>query len=101
MQIIFFTILFSFFSLGKSISSDFMDKGFYVIDLKNKIEWLKCTNGKQWSDEKQDCLGEPVKLDFEEITLALDILNQEIEGPWRLPSRKELESLVCKKCEGA
>ena len=57
MQIIFFTILFSFFSLGNSISSDFMDKGFYVIDLKNKIEWLKCTTGQQWSDEKQDCLG--------------------------------------------
>ena len=56
----------------------------------------KCTTGQQWSDEKQDCLGEPVKLDFEEITLALDILNQEIEGPWRLPNRKELESLVVK-----
>ena len=44
---------------------------------------------------------EPVKLDFEEITLALDILNQEIEGAWRLPNRKELESLVCKNCDGA
>ena len=71
MQIIFFTILFIFFSFGSSISSNFMDKGFYVIDLKNRIEWLKCTTGQQWSDEKQDCLGEPVKLDFEEITLAL------------------------------
>ena len=101
MQIIFFTILFSFLSFGNSISSDFMDKGFYVIDLKNKIEWLKCTTGQQWSDEKQDCLGEPVKLDFEEIKLALDILNQEIEEAWRLPNRKELESLVCKNCDGA
>jgi len=62
---------------------------------------LKCTTGQQWSDEKQDCLGEPVKLDFEEISLALDILNQEIEGPWRLPNRKELESLICKNCDGA
>ena len=73
MQIIFFTILFSFLSFGSSISSDFIDKGFYVIDLKNRIEWLKCTTGQQWSDEKQDCLGNPVKLDFEEIKLALNI----------------------------
>ena len=80
MQIIFFTIILSFLSFGNSISSDFMDKGFYVIDLKNKIEWLKCTTGQQWSDEKQDCLGEPVKLDFEEIQVAIDILNEEIEG---------------------
>ena len=101
MQIIFFTILFSFLSFGSSISSDFIDKGFYVIDLKNRIEWLKCTTGQQWSDEKQDCLGDPVKLDFEEIKLALDILNQEIEGTWRLPNRKELESLICKDCDGA
>ena len=100
MQIIFFTILFSFFSLGNSISSDFMDKGFYVIDLKNKIEWLKCTAGQQWSDNEANCLGEPVKLDFQEIEEAIGILSKEIEGEWRLPNRSELESLICKKCEG-
>ena len=28
-------------------------------------------------------------------------LNSQIEGKWRLPSRKELESIVCKNCDGA
>ena len=27
------------------------------------------------------------------------ILNEQIEGNWRLPTRKELESLVCEECE--
>ena len=42
-----------------------------------------------------------VKLDFKEIEEALIIINEELDGEWRLPDRKELESLVCKKCEGA
>ena len=71
-----------------------------MIDLKNKIEWLKCSAGQQWSDSKQRCLGEPVKLDQNEIKEANKQLNEQIEGEWRLPSRKELESLVCDDCEG-
>ena len=92
-----------FFCLKSSLlfSSDYIDKGFYVIDLKNKIEWLKCSAGQQWSDLKQRCLGEPVKLDQNEIKEANRQLNEQIEGEWRLPSRKELESLVCDSCEGA
>ena len=82
------------------LSSEYIDKGFYVIDLKNKIEWLKCSAGQQWSDLKQRCLGEPVKLDQNEIKEANRQLNEQIEGEWRLPTRKELESLVCDKCDG-
>ena len=97
-------LFFAFFFINlfwntNSFSSNFIDKGFYVIDLKNKIEWLKCTTGQQWSYEKQNCIGEPVKLDFNEIDEAIKILNAEIDGEWRLPNRKELESLICKKCE--
>ena len=32
-----------------------------LIDLKNKIEWLKCTTGQQWSDKKNSCIGNAVK----------------------------------------
>ncbi len=89
----------NFFWNTNSFSSNLIDKGFYVIDLKNKIEWLKCTAGQQWSDERQNCIGEPIKLDFKEIDEAIKILNDEIEGEWRLPNRKELESLICKSCK--
>ncbi len=81
-------------------ASNYIDKGYYVIDLKNKIEWLKCSTGQQWSDDKKSCLGNPVKLDYKAIEEANIQLNEQIDGNWRLPDRKELESLICKNCEG-
>lgn len=80
-------------------SKNFMDKGYYVIDLKQKIEWLKCSTGQQWNDI--ECVGEPIKLDLKEAEEALKILNEQIEGNWRLPTKKELKNLICSKCEGA
>ena len=74
-----------------AFASNYIDKGYYVIDLKNKIEWLKCTTGQQWSDEKQACLGTAVKLDLQSVEEANNLLNEQIEGEWRLPSRKELD----------
>ena len=44
--------------------------------------------------------GELIKLDQVEIKEANRQLNEQIEGEWRLPSRKELESLVSDDCEG-
>ena len=82
-------------------SQNFIDKGYYVIDLKNKVEWLKCSAGQQWSDSKNQCLGQPVKLDQNEIIEANNIINEQLDGSWRLPKRKELESLICKSCKGA
>ncbi len=83
-----------------SLASSYIDKGYYVIDLKNKIEWLKCTTGQQWSDKKNTCVGNAIKLDYKSIENANSQLNDQVDGEWRLPSRKELESLVCKNCDG-
>ena len=96
-----FVVFLSFFSLNEVFASNFVDKGFYVIDLKSKVEWLKCSVGQQWSDTKQNCLGFAIKLDHEGIKEANKILNEQIEGEWRLPKRKELESLICKECKEA
>jgi len=30
----------------------------------------------------------------------ISVLNEQIDGDWRLPNRKELESLVCRECDG-
>ncbi len=88
------------FMFSDLYASNYIDKGYYVIDLRNKIDWLKCTAGQQWSDEKKSCLGNPIKLDVDSIKEANSMLDQQIEGNWRLPTRKELESIVCKNCEG-
>ena len=50
-------ICISLLFFDSAFASNYIDKGYYVIDLKNKLEWLKCTTGQQWSDEKQTCLG--------------------------------------------
>ena len=80
-------------------SADFIDKGYYIVDLSNKVEWLKCTVGQYWSDKDEKCLGVAKKLNMEEIDEAIIQINDQLEGSWRLPTRKELESLICINCE--
>jgi len=101
MKFLVFTVIFISFYIKSVVSADFIDKGYYVIDLRNKVEWLKCTAGQQWSDKHEKCLGDPIKLDQNEIEEANKIINEQLEGKWRLPNRKELESLVCKQCNEA
>ena len=95
MKFLFFIVIFISFYIKSAISADFIDKGYYVIDLRNKVEWLKCSAGQQWSDKQEKCIGQPVKLDLNEIKEANRIINEQLEGKWRLPKRKEFESLVC------
>ena len=95
-----FLIFFYFLTINSTFSANYIDKGYYVIDLRNKVEWLKCSAGQQWDDKKLQCVGNPVKLDLKEAKEAKEILKEQIEGEWRLPKRKELESLVCKECKG-
>ena len=40
-----------------------------------------------------------MKLDLDEVKTANQMINDQLGGKWRLPNRKELESLVCKKCK--
>ena len=90
MKITFLFYIFIFLLISKSFASNLIDKGYYVIDLKNKIEWLKCSAGQQWSDDKKQCLGEPIKLDLKEAKEANEILNQQLEGNWETPDKKRI-----------
>ncbi len=92
------SVLFTLTSCSTVLSKEFIDKGYFVIDLKQKVDWLKCSAGQQWNEE--ECGGTPIKLSLMEAEEALKILNEQIDGEWRLPNRKELERLVCKRCEG-
>ena len=94
-KIIFFLNLFIFFPFFAN-SSDYISRGYYVIDLKNKIEWLKCPVGMVW--ENSECKGKALKLELVQVNEAITIANKQLGGLWRLPSRLELESLICKKC---
>ena len=67
-----------------------------VIDLRSGVEWLRCSLGQQFDDG--DCTGEVLRLTQYEVAEAIRIANRELGGIWRLPTRKELEFLVCKSC---
>ena len=72
------------------------EKDHLVLDLKNNIYWLRCSVGQIWNNDS--CSGKAVKLNMKQVKQAKKIAKKELGGDWRLPTRKELESIVCKKC---
>lgn len=77
-------------------NAQFIAKGHIVIDLKSGVEWLRCSVGQRWNGT--ECIGEIVRLNQEMSVQAIEIANEQLGGNWRLPTRKELENLVCHKC---
>ncbi len=78
-------------------ASEYIPRGYYIIDLKNRIEWLTCVVGSTW--ENDTCSGKPVKLKLDQVDEAIKIANEQLGGKWRLPNRVELENLVCHDCK--
>ena len=79
-----------------SSESRFVLKEHIVIDLEHKIEWLRCSVGQRWDGNK--CSGEIVNLSLDLVPEAINIANEQLGGNWRLPSKAELTSIVCKSC---
>ena len=76
--------------------SRFVVKDHIVIDLEHKIEWLRCSVGQRWDGNK--CSGKIVNLSLDLVPEAINIANEQLGGNWRLPSKAELTSIVCKSC---
>jgi len=68
-----------------------------VIDLRSGVEWLRCSVGQRYADGA--CTGEVLRLTQEEAAEAIRIANTELGGIWRLPTRDELEFLICETCD--
>ncbi len=77
-------------------SNRFLSKGHLVVDLQNGVEWLRCTVGQSYINGS--CDGEVIQFRFDEISEVTKIANKEMGGGWRLPTKKELSSLICKTC---
>lgn len=92
----FFILFLIFINFNNVWANNFLTRGYFVIDLGQKVEWLTCPVGMVWQNET--CKGTPVKLKFNQIKTAIDQANQQLGGNWRLPNRKELENLICKSC---
>ena len=74
----------------------FVTKEHIVVDLERQIEWLRCSVGQRWNGS--ECSGNIVNLSLDMVPKALEIANEQLGGGWRLPSKAELKSIVCKEC---
>ena len=90
-------IFFLFLTPKVSFASEYIPRGYFIIDLKNKIEWMTCPVGMVWKGNT--CIGEAKKFELKIIPEIIKLANKQLEGSWRLPTRNELESLICLKCK--
>ena len=84
--------------LAPAAEAQYYIRGHLVQDLKLGVEWMRCTVGQRWNETENTCQGEGVRLNHEEIATAIEQANEQLGEGWRLPSRDELESLVCDTC---
>lgn len=84
---------------ASSSNAQFLEEDHLITDLRNNVIWLRCSVGQTWSIEDKSCIGDIVKLNHDEIAIALDQASSQLGGEWRLPTLKELGSLVCESCD--
>ncbi len=89
--------IFAIFNTVHSTSADYVVRGKTVIDLRNGLEWMRCSHGQNYDNEK--CFGNVVRLNQKQVEVVLKKLNLEGNGFWRLPSKKELEMILCNECD--
>jgi len=77
-------------------SGQFYTKEHLVIDLYTATEWMRCSVGQRWNGET--CNGKIVPLNHDQMEEVINIAIEQLGDGWRLPTRKELESLVCRDC---
>ena len=75
-------------------SNSFMARDHLVVDLRFVIEWLRCTVGKVWNGST--CVGEAVRLNHEQIEIAIEQASAQLGEGWRLPPLEELEGLYAR-----
>ena len=83
-------------TLAFANNAQFITKDHIVIDLQSGVEWLRCSVGQRWDGAQ--CVGEIVKLNQEMSVQAIELANEQLGGNWRLPTREELENIVCQEC---
>ena len=88
-------ILIFFSSIKLKANEAFYAKGHIIHDLKLNLLWLRCSVGKVWNSKTNSCDGKAIKLKMSQIDEVIMQANNQLGGSWRLPTRKELENLVC------
>lgn len=85
-----------FLTIAWSVPPEF--SAMTVKDTRQRLVWLRCSIGQTWNGKT--CLGEPQALTLADAHHAAALAHTELEGDWRLPTKDELEGLVCQDCHG-
>ena len=94
--ILFFTI---FSTIKLNANDAFYSKEHIIHDLKLNLLWLRCSVGQIWNSKTNSCEGKALKLKMSQIDEVITQANNQLGGSWRLPTRTELENLVCMSCD--
>ena len=100
LKLLLFAVL-TLVNIPSFVSAQFFEQGQFVKDIENRVLWLRCSVGQVWEIDKKTCSGSILKLNQSEILEAIRQANDQLPGNWRLPSVRELESLVCATCAPA
>lgn len=85
--------------IATAAQAQYYTRGVLVQDLRLGVEWMRCTTGQLWNETKNTCEGEGVRLNHDEVATPIEEASAQYGPGWRLPSRKELDALVCDDCE--
>lgn len=86
-------------TITTAAQAQYYTRGHLVQDLRLGVEWMRCTVGQRWNEAENTCQGEGIRLNHDEIASAITQAEEQLGAGWRLPSRDELEALVCATCE--
>ncbi len=70
-----------------------------VTDKRTGLMWQRCSLGQTWNQQKKNCEGRPSSWAFEKALIEVDQNRWGGYSNWRLPTVKELKSLVDKRCQ--
>lgn len=69
-----------------------------AIDTVTGLAWSRCVVGQTWDSAAKDCLGEPLRLTWQEALNNATTFQLANHTDWRLPNLKELASVVERQC---
>ena len=94
-----YTLFLTLCLLATASYGQFFEEGRFVRDVRNNVTWYRCTLGQVWNSDTETCYGKTVRLSQDEIIIAVQQAEQQLGGQWRLPTKDELESLICVECD--
>ena len=77
---------------GWEAISHYHVKNELVTDTKTNLTWMRCSYGQEWEDST--CAGEAKEINYNQSTAYAKTVNINGLKGWRIPTLKELKSIV-------